>query len=117
MITARRTERLEALAGELVGWVIALALPMDVTDADSVNRALTRLNSNGVWLMLVNNAGIGDPVMFLNMTEGNWRSMLSTNLTVHGGSRTGQPGHGQGWGRVAASSISPRSSACGQVLR
>ena len=82
VVTARRTERLQALVEELHGQGReALAVPMDVTDADSVNRAFDQAEQHwGVVEVLVNNAGIGDPVMFLNMTEGNWRSMLSTNL-------------------------------------
>ena len=82
VVTARRTERLEALVAELQGRGFqALALPMDVTDADSVNRAFDQAEQQwGVVDVLVNNAGIGDPVMFLNMTEGNWRSMIDTNL-------------------------------------
>lgn len=82
VVTARRTERLEALVAELHGQGHqAQAVPMDVTDVDSVNRAFEQAEQHwGVVDVLVNNAGIGDPVMFLNMTEGNWRSMLDTNL-------------------------------------
>ena len=82
IVTARRTERLEALVSELQAQGHeALAVPMDVTDADSVNAAFDQAEQQwGGVDILVNNAGIGDPVMFLNMTEGNWRSMLSTNL-------------------------------------
>ncbi|NLY57028.1 MAG: SDR family oxidoreductase [Gammaproteobacteria bacterium] len=82
VVTARRSERLEALVSELqASGAEALAIPMDVTDSDSVNRAFDQAEQQwGLVDVLVNNAGIGDPVMFLNMTEGNWRSMLSTNL-------------------------------------
>ena len=82
VVTARRSERLEALVSELqASGAEALAIPMDVTDSDSVNRAFDQAEQQwGLEDVLVNNAGIGDPVMFLNMTEGNWRSMLSTNL-------------------------------------
>ena len=82
IVTARRTERLEALVSELQAQGHeALAVPMDVTDADSVNAVFDQAEQQwGGVDILVNNAGIGDPVMFLNMTEGNWRSMLSTNL-------------------------------------
>lgn len=82
VVTARRTDRLEALVGELQAQGHeALAVPMDVTDADSVNAAFDQAEQHwGVVDVLVNNAGIADPVMFLNMTEGNWRSTLATNL-------------------------------------
>ena len=82
VVTARRTDRLEALVAELQAQGHeALAVPMDVTDADSVNAAFDQAEQHwGVVDVLVNNAGIADPVMFLNMTEGNWRSTLATNL-------------------------------------
>ena len=82
VVTARRTDRLEALVAELQAQGHeALAVPMDVTDADSVNAAFEQAEQHwGVVDVLVNNAGIADPVMFLNMTEGNWRSTLATNL-------------------------------------
>lgn len=82
VVTARRIERLEALVADLQSsGYQALAVPMDVTDADSVNRAFEQAEQHwGLVDVLINNAGIGDPVMFLNMTEGNWRSMLDTNL-------------------------------------
>lgn len=82
VLAARRVERLEQLVNELqeLGFS-ALAVSMDVTDADSVNRGFEQAEQQwGVADIIVNNAGIGDPVMFLNMNEGNWRSMMSTNL-------------------------------------
>lgn len=82
VVTARRTERLDALVDSLhQDGCQALAVPMDVTDTDSVNRAFEQAEQHwGIVDVVINNAGIGDPVMFLNMTEGNWRSMLDTNL-------------------------------------
>lgn len=82
VVTARRIERLEALVDQLQSQGHeALALPIDVTDADSVNRAFDLAEQQwGVVDILINNAGIADAVMFLNMTEGNWRSTLATNL-------------------------------------
>ena len=82
VVTARRVERLQTLVAELQAQGHeALAVPMDVTDADSVNRGFEQAEQH--WQLVdvvVNNAGIADPVMFLNMTEGNWRSMMDTNL-------------------------------------
>ncbi|MDY3198501.1 MAG: glucose 1-dehydrogenase [Pseudomonadaceae bacterium] len=82
VVAARRTDRLAALVAELQAQGSqALAVTMDVTDSDSVKRAFEQAEKQwGVVNILVNNAGIGDPVMFLNMTEGNWRSMMDTNL-------------------------------------
>ena len=82
VLAARRLERLEALTTELQALgQQALAVSMDVTDADSVNRGFEQAEQQwGLVDIVVNNAGIADPVMFLNMTEGNWRSMLDTNL-------------------------------------
>src|SRR5690554_5441946 len=66
VVTARRTDRLEALVAKLQAQGHeALAVPMDVTDADSVNAAFEQAEQHwGVVDVLVNNAGIADPVMF-----------------------------------------------------
>lgn len=82
VVAARRAERLSALVDELKGQGHeALAVTMDVTDSDSVEAGFSAAEQAfGVCDILVNNAGIGDPVPFLDMTEGNWRSMLDTNL-------------------------------------
>lgn len=82
VVAARRVERLEQLVADLQQQGHqALAISMDVTDADSVNRGFTLAEQQwGLMDIIVNNAGIGDPVMFLNMNEGNWSSMMSTNL-------------------------------------
>ncbi|TVP90338.1 MAG: SDR family oxidoreductase [Pseudomonadaceae bacterium] len=82
VLAARRAERLQALVDELQAQGHqALAVTMDVTDADSVEAGFSAAEQAfGRIDILVNNAGIGDPVKFLDMTEGNWRSMLDTNL-------------------------------------
>ncbi|MEH6686724.1 MAG: SDR family NAD(P)-dependent oxidoreductase [Halopseudomonas sabulinigri] len=82
VLAARRAERLSALVEELEQQGhSALAVTMDVTDSDSVDAGFSTAEAAfGVCDILVNNAGIGDPVPFLEMTEGNWRSMLDTNL-------------------------------------
>ncbi|MCL5041786.1 MAG: SDR family oxidoreductase [Gammaproteobacteria bacterium] len=82
VVAARRVERLQALVDELQGQGHqALAVAMDVTDADSVEAGFAAAEASfGRVDILINNAGIGDPVKFLAMTEGNWRSMLDTNL-------------------------------------
>ncbi|SDS63284.1 NAD(P)-dependent dehydrogenase, short-chain alcohol dehydrogenase family [Halopseudomonas sabulinigri] len=82
VVAARRAERLSALVEELKSQGhSALAVTMDVTDSDSVEAGFSAAEQAfGVCDILVNNAGIGDPVPFLEMSEGNWRSMLDTNL-------------------------------------
>ncbi|PKM29855.1 MAG: 2-deoxy-D-gluconate 3-dehydrogenase [Gammaproteobacteria bacterium HGW-Gammaproteobacteria-11] len=82
VLAARRAERLAALVEELqqLGHQ-ALAVTMDVTDSESIDQGFKQAELiYGQVDILVNNAGIGDAVPFLQMTEGNWRSMLDTNL-------------------------------------
>lgn len=82
VVAARRAERLQTLVDTIqAAGGQALAVTMDVTDADSINAGFDRAEAAfGAVDILVNNAGIGDPVAFLDMTEGNWRSMMDTNL-------------------------------------
>jgi NAD(P)-dependent dehydrogenase (short-subunit alcohol dehydrogenase family) len=82
VVAARRVERLEKLVSELeAAGGQALAVAMDVTDSDSIEAGFAAAEARfGNLSVLVNNAGIGDPVPFLKMTEGNWRSMMDTNL-------------------------------------
>lgn len=82
VLAARRVDRLQTLVDELTAdGRQAMAVSMDVTDSDSVEAAFAAVEARwGELDLLVNNAGIGDPVKFLEMTEGNWRSMLDTNL-------------------------------------
>lgn len=82
VVAARRAERLQTLVETIqTGGGQALAVTMDVTDADSINAGFDQAEAAfGTVDILVNNAGIGDPVAFLDMTEGNWRSMMDTNL-------------------------------------
>ncbi|MFN3579733.1 MAG: SDR family NAD(P)-dependent oxidoreductase [Pseudomonas sp.] len=82
VVAARRAERLQSLVAELQQQGSqALAVTMDVTDSDSVSAGFALAEQTfGAVDVLVNNAGIGSGVPFLKMTEGNWRSMLDTNL-------------------------------------
>ncbi len=81
-LAARRVERLERLVECLQAeGHNALAVAMDVTDSDSIEAGFAAAEAQfGSVDILVNNAGIADPVPFLKMTEGNWRSMMDTNL-------------------------------------
>ncbi|WP_022960778.1 SDR family NAD(P)-dependent oxidoreductase [Halopseudomonas pelagia] len=82
VVAARRADRLARLVQDLQDQGFqALAVTMDVTDADSVNAGFIEAETQfGTVDVLINNAGIGEGVPFLKMTEGNWRSMLDTNL-------------------------------------
>lgn len=61
-LCARRTERLEALAGEIAGaGGTATVIPLDVTDADQIFAAVGEAQERlGLVTILVNNAGIPD---------------------------------------------------------
>jgi NAD(P)-dependent dehydrogenase (short-subunit alcohol dehydrogenase family) len=82
VIAARRQERLQALAERLReqgGAVLAVAL--DVTSRDSVEAAFDAAErAFGVIDVVVNNAGVGGAVKALEVSEGDWSTMLSTNL-------------------------------------
>ncbi|GGC94044.1 SDR family NAD(P)-dependent oxidoreductase [Halopseudomonas salina] len=82
VVAARRAERLDKLVQDLQAQgFAALAVTMDVTDSDSIDAGFRQAEQQfGGVDVLINNAGIGEGVPFLKMTEGNWRSMLDTNL-------------------------------------
>ncbi len=82
VVAARRADRLARLVQDLQDQGFeALAVTMDVTDADSIDAGFAAAEAHfGSVDVLINNAGIGEGVPFLKMTEGNWRSMLDTNL-------------------------------------
>ncbi|UVE19588.1 SDR family oxidoreductase [Pseudomonas sp. LS44] len=82
IIGARRVDRLEQLAGEIraMGREV-LAVSMDVTHRESVEAAFDAAEAEfGVVDVVVNNAGIGQEKRPLEITEEDWRAMLSTNL-------------------------------------
>lgn len=82
-LAARRVDRLESLREELVGaGGRAIAVPMDVTCRDSVDRAVAATAEQlGRIDVLVNNAGMADPARFLDVSEEAWQRTLDTNLT------------------------------------
>ncbi|WP_447791988.1 SDR family NAD(P)-dependent oxidoreductase [Pseudomonas farris] len=82
VIAARRVERLQALATELQ-WHGAEILPvaLDVTQRDSVESAFDAAQAAfGCVDVVINNAGVGGAVRALDVSEEDWRAMLSTNL-------------------------------------
>ncbi|WP_422418483.1 SDR family NAD(P)-dependent oxidoreductase [Pseudomonas sp. GZD-222] len=82
VLAARRVERLQELA-ELIREDGGQALPvaMDVTDRASVEAAFDAAEATfGVVDVVLNNAGVGDGQRVLELSEEDWRHMLSTNL-------------------------------------
>ncbi|MGI9423342.1 MAG: SDR family NAD(P)-dependent oxidoreductase [Hyphomicrobiaceae bacterium] len=82
VLTARRIERLEELAAELRdAGHDAIAVAIDVTQRESVNAGFDLGEAAfGSLSVVVNNAGIADPVFFTRMTEDSWRKVLDVNL-------------------------------------
>jgi NAD(P)-dependent dehydrogenase (short-subunit alcohol dehydrogenase family) len=81
-LCARRVERLQALAAELgdAGHT-AMAVALDVRDADTVAAALSQVETAlGVPDILVNNAGTAQPQRFLELTDEAWRRIHDVNL-------------------------------------
>jgi NAD(P)-dependent dehydrogenase (short-subunit alcohol dehydrogenase family) len=82
VLGARRAERLQQLAEEIrqTGGE-AMAVALDVTDRDSVEAAFDAAQAAfGVVDVVLNNAGIGNGQRVLEISEADWRAMLSTNL-------------------------------------
>jgi NADP-dependent 3-hydroxy acid dehydrogenase YdfG len=78
-VGARRRERLDSLVDEAPGEMIALEL--DVTDPDSVNRAIGAVMKRfGRVDALVNNAGLMQAGMILGADTREWVRMVETNL-------------------------------------
>ena len=82
VVAARREERLEALAGTIAAnGGEALAVPLDVTDADSAAAAFDAAEkAYGVVDILANNAGVADTKMAVDIDEESWDWVLDTNL-------------------------------------
>ncbi|MBV7586245.1 SDR family oxidoreductase [Pseudomonas sp. PDM33] len=82
VLAARRVERLEQLSMD-IEWDggQALAVAMDVTSRDSVEAVFDVAEAHfGVIDVVLNNAGIGNGKRPLEISEEDWRAMLSTNL-------------------------------------
>ena len=59
----------------------ALALQADISDPQSVNRALSTIGERmGEIDVLVNCAGVGQIKLFTDLTDDDWRRMMGTNL-------------------------------------
>jgi NAD(P)-dependent dehydrogenase (short-subunit alcohol dehydrogenase family) len=84
VLAARRTERLETLADELnrCGHE-AMAVALDVTDREAIGRVFDAVASRfGVVDVVVNNAGVAKPAMFLKTSPADLESTMATNFTA-----------------------------------
>lgn len=82
-VTARTADKLAVLAAEIkqTGGEV-LAVPMDVSDADSVKNGFKHVLENyGRIDILVNNAAITKDMLELRMKLEDWEAVLRTNLT------------------------------------
>jgi NAD(P)-dependent dehydrogenase (short-subunit alcohol dehydrogenase family) len=82
VVAARREDRLEALAGNIAeNGGEALAVPLDVTNAESVAAAFDAAEKAfGVVDILANNAGVAEAKMAVDIDEQSWDWVLDTNL-------------------------------------
>ncbi|MEM7193838.1 MAG: SDR family NAD(P)-dependent oxidoreductase [Pseudomonadota bacterium] len=105
-LCARRLDALEDLATELCkSGAKAIAYEMDVTDLNSVERAVAAVESEFSSIdILVNNAGIANTQKFLEMSEQAWQDVIDVNLSAVW--RVGQ--------RVAASMV--RQACSGRII-
>jgi NAD(P)-dependent dehydrogenase (short-subunit alcohol dehydrogenase family) len=79
VVAARRTDRLEALARELDG---ALPVACDVSDDDAIDAMVeAALERHGHIDVLVNNAGVGEPVPATDEAPDVFRHAIAVNLT------------------------------------
>jgi len=81
-IAARRHELIESVAREIAAsGARVLPLALDVTDPESVARAIDRTNDEfGTIDILVNNAGVSANGPALELTATDWDRVLDTNL-------------------------------------
>lgn len=105
VLTARRADRLEALAAELARThgVDALAIPADLADPASPSRLLAEIASRGVRVdVLVNNAGYGVPGSYTDVPWATHAAFLQVMVTAMAELAHGVvPGmRERGWGRI-----------------
>ena len=82
VIAARRIERLKSLAKEIEdNGGCACAVPLDVTDKQSVTAAFDAAEAAfGVVDIVSNNAGVADSRLAVDIDEDSWDFVLDTNL-------------------------------------
>ncbi|MEO6989134.1 MAG: 3-oxoacyl-[acyl-carrier-protein] reductase [Aquihabitans sp.] len=97
----------------------AMAVAIDVTDADAVDRAVAQVEEQfGRITVLVNNAGITADGLFIRMDEDQWRAPLDTNLDgAYRVTRRVSPGMVRNrWGRIVnVSSVVALTGSAGQA--
>lgn len=95
------------------------AVPVDVTDYDSCQKAIAQINKDvGPVDVLVNNAGITRDTTFRKMDQEAWRAVLTTNLdSVFNMTKNVIDAMAErGWGRVInVSSVNGQKGAFGQT--
>jgi len=81
-LTARRVDRIEALAAELTaGGAKAVALPLDVADAHAIAPALDEVQARlGPIDILVNNAGVGGEGLALELSIEAFDNTFAVNV-------------------------------------
>lgn len=83
ILTARRRERLEALAGELAAQhgIQATVIESDLNTPDGADRLVEALAARGLApTMLINNAGFGYYGQFVEQSQGDIEAMLQVNV-------------------------------------
>jgi 3-oxoacyl-[acyl-carrier protein] reductase len=82
VLAARRVERLEALKARIAGrGGEATTVPLDVAERDQIARAFEAAEAAfGTVSLLVNNAGVSGGKWALDMSEEDWRSVMTINL-------------------------------------
>lgn len=97
----------------------AAAVGLDVTDADSVDAAVTSVEESlGRVTIVVNNAGVTADGLFLRMDHARWRAVLDANLdgAFHVTRRVVPGMVRQRWGRIVnISSVSGLAGSAGQA--
>jgi len=80
--TARRVDRIEALVRDINGsGGAAIAVPMDVTSAESVRAAFDNAAAQvGLCDIIINNAGVAAPAPFLETDNDSMDDVLNTNF-------------------------------------
>lgn len=82
IVAARRADRLAALVEEIkANGGEAFPVSMDVTSADSVDKAISQASEVfGPISILINNAGVSGSKQFIHVDEESWQQVIDTNL-------------------------------------